>query len=106
VSTADQLILARIAACARRHAASGVVDDLDAAVADLRETAGNRSDLLAQDAGLALGYVETGLPLLAPGFRAEAELCRAAGADETVIPAWVELGRRRAEQARRRPHTG
>ena len=35
----------------------------------------------------------------APGYRAEAELCRVAEADNTQIRAWIENGRKRAEQA-------
>ena len=37
---------------------------------------------------------------------AAAQLCIEAGADETLIPRWIEEGRRRAENARRMPHSG
>lgn len=35
-----------------------------------------------------------------------AELCIAGGADETLIPAWTEVGRERAEGASAVPYTG
>ena len=35
--------------------------------------------------------------------QAVAELCRPAGADEALIPQWIEEGRRRAEIARMPP---
>lgn len=75
-------------------------------MAELRELAGDRPDLLAQHAGVCLGWAEHGAPAEAPSFRAEAELCKAAGADEAQILPWVETGRGRAEQARQRPYTG
>jgi hypothetical protein len=84
----------------------GVVADLDAAIAELRELAGDRPDLLAQHAGLALGVAEASLGFLVPQYQAEAELCLAAGADETQIPAWVELGRKRAAQSRLASYIG
>jgi hypothetical protein len=83
-----------------------VVDDLGAAVAELQELAGGRPDLLAEHAGVCLGWVQHGTPAEAPCFRAEADLCIAAGADETQIPAWVEVGCRRAAQFRLAPYTG
>ena len=106
VSSADQLLSARISGICRRHCGRGMVDDLDAAVAELRALVGDRPDLLAEHAGICLGLAGEGLPLLAPRYRAEAELARAAGADETQIRAWVEVGRTRAAQARQTPYTG
>jgi hypothetical protein len=67
--------------------------------------AGDRPDLLAEHAGLALGLAELMPGVLALPYLAEAELTRAAGADEALIPAWIEIGRKRAEQSRRRPYT-
>ena len=55
VSTADQLLSARISGICRRRCARGKIDDLDAAVAELRELAGHRPDLLAEHAGVCLG---------------------------------------------------
>jgi hypothetical protein len=74
-------------------------------VAELRQVAGHRSDLLAAHAGLAMGRAEADL-LKAPRYRAEAELARLAGADEAQIADWIETGRKRAEQTRLRPYTG
>jgi hypothetical protein len=79
VSTADQILSAKISAVCRRHCARGRIEDQDQAVAELRAFA--RPDLLAQHAGLALGRAPVDA-VQAPGYRAEAELCRAAGADE------------------------
>jgi acetyl-CoA carboxylase alpha subunit len=56
MSTADQLLSARIAAVARRHTRRGEVDDLDQAVAELQEVAGDRHDLLAEHAGVSAGW--------------------------------------------------
>ncbi len=97
---------ARIAAVATRHTARGKVDDLDAAVAELRELAGHRPDLLAEVAGVALGMAEVGLIALAPKHRAEAKLCIAAGAGPSDVQKWIEVGRKRAAQARMTPYTG
>jgi hypothetical protein len=38
-----------------------------------------------------------------PLARSAARLCRMAGADPEAIPAWIEEGRRRSENARRPP---
>jgi hypothetical protein len=75
-----------------------VAAETAAAVEELREIAGGRSDLLAATAGI--------LPGAARGTLAEARtraaaLCIEAGADETLIPQWVEEERRRAELARK-----
>jgi hypothetical protein len=92
--------VARLDGIARRHARWGTLDE-DQAVAlaaELREVADGRPDLLAEVGGLALG---------AKGeeYRAQAEavagLCRLAGADESLIPQWIEDGRRQAAATRR-----
>ena len=64
-----------------------------AAVAELREIIGNRPDgpaLLAEVAGILIGAREGELDE-AKG-KAAARLCIAAGADETLIPQWIQLG--------------
>jgi hypothetical protein len=60
-----------------------------------------RADLLAQVAGLEEGFGEgqVGEKLA----RQAAGLCRKAGADPTLIPGWVEEGRRRRATAGRPP---
>ncbi len=66
---------------------------------ELREVAGDRADLLAEVAGIALGTSEgKGEEYLEQG-RAVAELCIAAGADESLILPWIDEGRHRAEAA-------
>ena len=100
VSTADQLLSARISGVCSRHCARGEVDDLGAAVAELRELAGHRPDLLAEHAGVCMGMAEIGQDILRPQLRAEAELAIAAGAVPSDVQKWVEVGRKRAEQAR------
>lgn len=105
MSSADQLLSARISGICGRHCTRGRIEDPDAAVAELRQVAGDRPDLLAEHAGLAIGQAEADA-LEAPRLRAEAELARLAGADETQLPGWIETGRKRAEQARLRPYTG
>jgi hypothetical protein len=101
----DRLIVARLAGAVRRHARWGSLteDQKAAGVAELREIAGDRSDLLAEVAGISIGTAEgKGDEYLEQG-QAVAELCRMAGADENLIPQWIEEGRRRAEAARHPP---
>jgi hypothetical protein len=100
---ADRLLLARIAGIARRHASwrEPTGPEIAAAVAELREVAGDRPDLLAEEAGIQLGFHEGGLD--EPRAKAAAQLLIAAGADESLIPQWAEQGRRRAEAARLPP---
>jgi hypothetical protein len=68
-------------------------------VAELPQVAGDRCDLLAEVAGLELGAADgKGREYQARG-QAIAELCRMAGADESLIPQWRQVGRRRAAMA-------
>jgi hypothetical protein len=75
--------------------ASGPIDQ---AVAELRELAGGRGDLLAETAGVMVGAwsvrVDTGDHLLGAG------LLVLAGADHDQIARWVEVGRERASTPR------
>jgi hypothetical protein len=102
----DRLLVARIAGIAKRHAGWGALSEAElvVAVAELREVAGDRPDLLAEEAGILIGASEGRLD--EPRARAAAQLCIAAGADESVIPAWIEEGRRRAEAAKQPPFSG
>jgi hypothetical protein len=52
---------------------------------------------LAECAGLVLGYGENQFD--ASRYRQIAELCIAAGVEETLIEAWIEVGRQRAATA-------
>lgn len=72
MSTPDQLPHARISGVCGRHCAWGQIHDLDQAVAELQEVAGDGPDLLAEHAGVCLGWVEVVAPDLARRCRAEA----------------------------------
>ena len=61
--------------------------------AELREAAGDRGDLLAEVAGLALGSPGSRGPEYEARGQAVAELCRRAGADEALIPQWIQKGK-------------
>jgi len=77
-------------------------DDEEAvAIAELRQAAGWAA-LLAECTGLAAGYGEH--QLHAARYRQIAELCIAAGVDETLVEAWVEVGRQRASTAEALTH--
>lgn len=70
-------------------------------MAELREVGGDRPDLLAETAGILIGASEGRLD--EPRAKAAAQLRIAADADESLIPRWVEEGRRRVEAARQPP---
>jgi hypothetical protein len=84
----------------------GNVEPRPAGAAELRQVAGQRADLLAEVAGLALGTAEGKGPEYQARGQAIAELCRLADADEDLIPQWAEIGRERAEAAQRPPFSG
>ena len=100
---ADRLLVAEIWGEARHRVRWRELssDEEAAAVAELRELAGGRADLLAQVAGVLEGAREGELD--EPLARQAAMLCRRAGADEKAIPAWIEEGRRRRANASRPP---
>jgi hypothetical protein len=66
-------------------------------LAELKQAAAGWAALLAECAGLALGYGEHQLD--AARYRHIAELCVAAGVDQTLVEAWIEVGRQRASAA-------
>jgi hypothetical protein len=103
---ADRLLVAQLTGTARHHARwrDLTADEQDAAVADLRDLAAGRSDLLAQVAGIFEGASEGRHD--EPLARQAAALCRLAGADDALIPQWAAEGRRRAQAARQPPHGG
>jgi hypothetical protein len=102
----DRLLVAEITGEARHHAKwrSLTGEEEGAAVAGLRALADGRGDLLAEVAGIFEGTSEGELD--EPLARCAARLCRLAGADESLIPQWVQEGRRRAAVARMPPHCG
>ena len=96
---ADRLLIARLDGIATRHARWGALtEDEAAAVAELREVAGGRGDLLAEVAGLLIGYYRRTAEELKA--RAAAYYCIAAGAGLDLIPRWIETGCSRAAAAR------
>ena len=98
----DRLRVAEITGEARHRAKWRPLteDEEAAALAEIRTLAGGRADLLAQVVGIFEGTSE-GEPD-EPLARSAARLCRMAGADAGAIPAWIEEGRRRSANARRR----
>jgi hypothetical protein len=101
----DRILLATITGIAHRHAAPSRSSrhSRAAAVAELTELAAGRSDLLAECAGIAIGFHEGDLDQAQ--YLSVAQLCIDAGADQTAIPHWIAEGRRRAQAARQR-HPG
>jgi hypothetical protein len=106
MTEADRLLYATLAGTAARHAGPGTLtpEQEAAAVAELREIAGHRPDLLAHRAGTAIGFGQSQYDAVV--YRLIAELCVKAGADPAQIPGWIEVGRQRAELARQVPYTG
>lgn len=96
----DGITVTRLTSEARRCVPGREPSEAETAAAadDLREIAGNRGDLLAEVAGLLMGFYQGTTEELRAN--AAACFCRAAGADPNLIPQWVELGRRRAVNAR------
>lgn len=97
----DRLLGAKLCGEALHHAKWRALTDEEtaAAVTEIRQLAGGRADLLAEQAGLLLGFGEG--TLSEPLRRCAAQLLVAAGADESLIPGWAEEGRRRRPRLRR-----
>jgi hypothetical protein len=103
---ADELTVARLTGAAGRHAPlrEPTAAETATAVEELREIAGDRGDLLAEVAGLLIGfYRETKQDRKA---QAAARYCIAAGADPDLIPRWIEEGQSRAAVARQPVRAG
>jgi hypothetical protein len=105
-SEADGVIVARLTAAAQRHAPGREPTGAEtaAAVEELNEITGARGDLLAEVAGLLMGYY--GSTAEEPKADAAAHFCISAGADLDLIPRWIEVGRRRAAAARQSAGAG
>ena len=103
---ADRLLIAEIYGEARRRAQWRELSSEEeaAAVAELRELAAGRADLLAEVAGIFEGTSRGRLD--EPLARQAAGLCRRAGADPEAIPGWIEEGRRRRAVTRQPPLSG
>ena len=93
-SKRDKALLAEITGVARRLARGRLSGaEQQEAAATLSQVAQGRADLLAESAGLAVGTHEGGRD---EARHLQAQLCIDAGADLSLIPQWVEEGRRRA----------
>jgi len=92
--------VARLTGTAWRHASGWEPAEAQApaAIREVREIAGGRGDLLAEVAGLLIGYYR--LTAEEPKARAAAHYCIAADADVDLIPRWIEVGSSRAAAAR------
>jgi len=103
---ASRILIAQFTGTVRHHAKRRrlTADVETAAVAELRELASGRSDLLADVAGVMEGFAEGELD--EPLARQAAQMCRLAGADEPLIPQWIAEGKRRSEIARMPPYSG
>jgi hypothetical protein len=92
----DRILCARLSGTATRLARAG--GPIDEAVAELRALAAGRGDLLAEQAGIAVGAwsvrAGTADELLAAG------LLVLAGADHDQIGRWIEVGRERVSTPR------
>jgi hypothetical protein len=99
-SEVDRQTVARLTGAARRHARclESTEAETAAAVAELREIAGDRGDLLAEVAGLLIGFYRRTVEDLQA--QAAAGYCIAAGADLDLIPRWIEVGRSRGAASR------
>ena len=95
-SPATDLHMTQAAGLAARpaHSSRLTADREATAIAELRQAAPGWAELLAECAGLALGYGEHQCD--AARYRKITELCLAAGVDQTLIEAWIEVGRQRA----------
>jgi hypothetical protein len=96
----DGIITARLAGASGRHTNRKQLD-VDAAIAELQEIAGGRTDLLAKRAGLILTFRERDEgDGIWPRRALQAALLIAAGADLTRLTDWIEEGQERAERIR------
>jgi hypothetical protein len=89
---ADRILIAQLTGEARHHAKwrDLTAGEEAAALAELRELADGRADLLAEVAGVLEGAREGELDEALA--RQAAMLCRKAGADLEAIPAWAKEG--------------
>jgi hypothetical protein len=95
----DGITTAQLAGTAGRYVSQKPLD-VDAAVAELREIAGGRGDLLAERAGLTLGFYARENRDKWACKAVVAALLIAAGADLTKLSGWIVEGQDRAERIR------
>jgi hypothetical protein len=99
---ATRILLARLHGTVHYHVRLNPAQDAprDVALAAVAELVGERADraaLLAETAGVMLGTARW--PEDADQAERSAELLKAAGADQDLIPQWVAEGQRRAARA-------
>jgi len=105
MSTADQLLYSALHGTAIRYAAEQ--RDLAASIAELREMAGGRNDILAEAAGLTAGFWyanptgQVGHELIAAGMLILAGGGRGVPLDYTKLERWTRVGYERGAAARR-----
>jgi hypothetical protein len=95
----DGITTAQLAGAAGRYAGRKPLD-VGAAVAELREIANGRGDLLAERAGVTLGFYARENRDEWPRKALAAALLIAAGADLTRLMEWIAVGQERAERIR------
>jgi hypothetical protein len=93
----DGIITAELAGTVGRFVSRKPLD-VEAAVAELREIANGRGDLLAERAGLTLGFYARDNRDEWARKALEAALCIVAGADPTRLMEWIAVGQERAER--------
>jgi hypothetical protein len=95
----DGITTAELAGTAGRHVSLKPLD-VEAAVAELCEIANGRGDLLAERAGITLGFYAGENRDEWQRKAVQAALLIAAGADLTRLTEWIEEGQQRAERVR------
>jgi hypothetical protein len=95
----DGITTAQLAGTVGRYVSRKPLD-VEAAVAELREIANGRGDLLAERAGVTLGFYARENRDEWQRKTLEAALCIAAGADLTRLTEWIAVGQERAERIR------
>jgi hypothetical protein len=95
----DGIITAQLAGTVGRYVSRKPLD-VEAAVAELREIADGRGDLLAERAGLTLGFYARENRDEWERKAVVAALLIAAGADLTKLSGWIVEGQDRAERIR------
>ncbi len=95
----DGIATAQLAGTAGRYVSRKPLD-VEAAVTELREIADGRGDLLAERAGITLGFYARENRDEWQRKALQAALLIAAGADLTRLTEWIAVGQERAERIR------
>ncbi|HEY8112864.1 MAG TPA: hypothetical protein VII16_08345 [Actinomycetes bacterium] len=95
----DGIVTAQLAGTVGRYVSRKPLD-VEATVAELREIANGRADLLAERAGITLGFYAGENRDEWQHQALEAALLIAAGADLTRLSEWIAVGQERAERVR------